>query len=69
MDYGKEHVIAKPQIGLWSKKKRHKHRKRSRPSGRAAFASRSTMPETAVLMRLRHEVPVRTVPLDQLSTA
>ena len=56
MEYGQEHVIAKPHIGLWSKKKQHKHRKRSQRSGRAAFASRSKMPETAVLMLDRPQV-------------
>ena len=56
MEYGREHVIAKPHIGLWSKKKHHKNRKRSRRSGRAAFASRSKMPETAVLMLDRPQI-------------
>ncbi len=50
MPYGKEYIIAKPRIGIWSKKQRHKHRRSSQRSGRAAFADRSTVPETAVLM-------------------
>ncbi|MGH1340333.1 MAG: hypothetical protein ACRBN8_02185 [Nannocystales bacterium] len=50
MPYGKQYVISKPRIGIWSKKQQHKHRRRSQRSGRAAFADRSKMPETAVLM-------------------
>ncbi len=50
MPYGKRYTIAKPRIGIWSKKQRHKGRRSSQRSGRAAFASRSKMPETAVLM-------------------
>lgn len=50
MSYGKRYVIAKPRIGLWSKKKMHRHRLSSQRSGRAAFADRSTTPDTAVLM-------------------
>jgi len=50
MPYGKEYVVAKPRIGIWSKKKRHKHRRSSQRSGRAAYAGRSKMPDTAVLM-------------------
>ncbi|MGH1345919.1 MAG: hypothetical protein ACRBN8_30425 [Nannocystales bacterium] len=45
-----KYIIAKPRIGIWSKKQRHKHRRSSQRSGRAAFADRSTVPETAVLM-------------------
>jgi len=50
MEYGKEYVVKKPPFGIWSKKHRHKSRRGSRRSGRAQFAGRSKMPETAVLM-------------------
>ena len=50
MEYGQPRVVTKPHIGIWSKKKQHKHRRSSRRSGRAAYASRSKMAETAVLM-------------------
>lgn len=49
MQYGKETVVKKPRVGIWSRKVRHAGRKAARRSGRAAFAGRSTMPETAVL--------------------
>ncbi len=48
-EYGKEYVVSKPPVGLWSKKLQHKNRPASRRSGRAAFAGRSRLPETAVL--------------------
>ena len=48
-EYGKEYVVAKPAAGLWSKKHAHKRRRGSRRSGRAAFAGRSTLPQTAIL--------------------
>ena len=50
MPYGKQYIISKPRIGIWSKKQQHKHRRSSQRSGRAAFADRSKTPETAVLM-------------------
>ncbi len=50
MEYGKEYVVSKPRVGLWSKKVQHKHRKSSQDSGRAALADRSKLPDTAVLM-------------------
>ena len=50
MPYGKQYTIGKPRIGIWSKKQRHKGRRSSQRSDRAAFADRSNMPETAVLM-------------------
>ncbi len=56
MPYGKRYVVSKPRIGIWSKKQRHKHRRSSQRSGRAAFASRSKMPETAVLMLDRPQI-------------
>ena len=49
MEYGKEYIVKKPQNGIWSKKQQHKNRKGSRRSGRARFASRSKLPDTAVL--------------------
>jgi hypothetical protein len=49
MEYGREYVVAKPRVGLWSKKVQHKHRKSSQDSGRADFAGRSKLPDTAVL--------------------
>ncbi len=48
-EYGKEYVVFKPPVGLWSRKRQHKGRRGSQRSGRAAFAGRSTLPETAVL--------------------
>jgi hypothetical protein len=56
MEYGQPRVVTKPHIGIWSKKQQHKNRRSSRRSGRAAYASRSTMPETAVLMLDRPRV-------------
>ncbi len=56
MPYGKQYVISKPSIGIWSKKQRHKHRRSSQRSGRAAFASRSKMPDAAVLMLDRPKI-------------
>ena len=50
MEYGKQYVVSKPRVGLWSKKVQHKHRRSSRDSGRAAFADRSKLPDTTVLM-------------------
>ncbi len=50
MEYGKDYVVAKPRVGLWSKKVQHKHRKGSQDSRRADFADRSKLPDTAVLM-------------------
>ena len=50
MEYGKAYVVSKPRVGLWSKKVQHKHRKSSQNSGRAAFADRSKLADTAVLM-------------------
>ncbi len=50
LEYGKEYAVARPRVGLWSKKVQHKHRRSSQRSGRAAFAQRCTLPETAVLM-------------------
>ncbi len=50
LEYGKEYVVVRPRVGLWSKKVQHKHRRSSQRSGRAAFAQRCTLPETAVLM-------------------
>ena len=50
MPYGKQYVIDKPRIGIWSKKQAHAHRRSSRRSGRAAFADRSKLPKSAVLM-------------------
>ncbi len=49
MEYGREYVIKKPKLGMWSEKQRHKSRQGSRRSGRAKFASRSKMPDTAIL--------------------
>jgi hypothetical protein len=49
MEYGREYVVAKPRVGLWSKKVQHKHRKSSQDSGRADFAGRSKLPDMAVL--------------------
>ena len=49
LEYGREYVVEKPCVGLWSKKRGHKSKRRSRSSGRAAFAGRSKMPKTAVL--------------------
>ena len=49
MEYGKDYVVAKPRVGLRSKKVQHKHRKSSQDSGRAAFADRSKLPDTTVL--------------------
>lgn len=48
-EYGKEYVVAKPHVGLWSKKRRHAMRRSSKRSGRAAYAGRSTLPDTAVI--------------------
>ena len=50
LEYGKPCVVFRPRVGLWSKKVQHKHRRSSQRSGRAAFAERCTLPETAVLM-------------------
>ena len=50
LEYGKEYVVSRPRVGLWSKKVQHKHRRSSQRSGRAAFAERCTLPETAILM-------------------
>ena len=50
LEYGKGYVIARPRVGLWSKKVQHKHRRSAQRSGRAAFAERCTLPATAVLM-------------------
>ncbi|MEM6292727.1 MAG: hypothetical protein AAGA54_15750 [Myxococcota bacterium] len=49
MAYGREYVIKKPRIGIWSGKGRHKTRREVRRSGRADFAGRSKLPKTAVL--------------------
>ena len=49
MEYGKGRVVTKPRVGIWSKKVQHAHRRSSQRSGRAAFADRSKLPETAVL--------------------
>jgi len=49
LEYGKGRRIPKPRVGLWSKNARHRHRKSSRRSGRAAFADRSQLPDVAVL--------------------
>ena len=56
MPYGKEYVVAKPRLGIWSKKVVHKHRRSSQRSGRAAFADRSKTPATAVLMLDRPKI-------------
>jgi hypothetical protein len=48
-EYGKESVVSKPPVGLWSKKRQHRGRRSSRRSGRAAFAGRSRLPQTAIL--------------------
>ncbi|MEM6293985.1 MAG: hypothetical protein AAGA54_22095 [Myxococcota bacterium] len=48
-EYGKEYLVSKPPVGLWSKKLQHKDRPASKRSGRAAFAGRSKLPQTAVL--------------------
>ena len=50
MEYGKAYPVQKPRAGLWSKRAQHKHRRSSRRSGRAAFADRSKLPNTAILM-------------------
>ena len=50
MPYGKEYVLTKPRLGIWSTKQVHKHRRSSQRSGRARFADRSKVPDTAVLM-------------------
>jgi hypothetical protein len=50
MEYGKEYEVTKPKLGIWATKLRHKTRKGSRRSGRAAFAGRSKLPEKAVLV-------------------
>jgi hypothetical protein len=50
LEYAKEYVGARPRVGLWSKKVQHKHRRSSQRSGRAAFADRCTLPETAILV-------------------
>lgn len=49
LDYGQARVVEKPRIGLWAKKVDHRHRRSSQRSGRAAFAERSRLPESAVL--------------------
>jgi len=48
-EYGKAYVVWKPRVGLWSKKVRHKRRRSSRRSRRAAFAERSTLPATSII--------------------
>ena len=48
-EYGKEYVVERPPVGLWSNKRQHKNRHSSQRSGRAAFAGRSTLPKTAVI--------------------
>ncbi len=48
-EYSKDYVVARPSVGLWSKKRQHRKRRSSQRSGRAAFAGRSTLPNTAVI--------------------
>ncbi len=48
-EYGRNYVVSRPPVGLWSKKRQHGKRRSSQRSGRAAFAGRSTLPETAVI--------------------
>ena len=50
LEYGVPYVVTKPRVGLWSKQTRHKGRRSSQRSGRAAFANRSTLPDTAVIV-------------------
>ena len=50
MKYGVPVVVRRPQFGLWSGKAAHAKRRASRRSGRAAYAGRTKMPETAELV-------------------
>ena len=50
MKYGVPVVVRRPQFGLWSGKAAHARRAASRRSGRAAYAGRTKMPETAELV-------------------
>jgi len=56
MRYGKAHVVKKPKLGMWAGKDAHKDRAASRRSGRAAYAGRSRLPETAELELVRPKV-------------
>ena len=48
-EYGKDYVVVKPPVGLWSKKLQHAQRRSSKRAGRAAFAGRSALSETAII--------------------
>ncbi len=50
LEYGKPHELQRPNVGIWSTKRRHANRKGSQRSGRARFAGRSKRSATATLM-------------------
>lgn len=56
MRYGVAEVVDKPKLGMWSGKNAHAGRAASRRSGRAAYAGRSKLPETAELVIVRPAV-------------
>ncbi len=50
MEYGKPYPVERPNIGLWSKQRKHAKRRSSRRSGRARFAGRTKTPKVAIMM-------------------
>ena len=56
MRYGVPIVVEKPSLGMWAGKCKHAAQRESRRSGRATYAGRSTMPDTAELVIDRPDV-------------
>lgn len=50
LEYGVPRIVKKPRIGMWSGKAKHAERSASQRSGRAKYAYRSVLPETAELV-------------------
>ncbi len=50
MRYGQPIVVEKPKLGMWAEKNAHMRRGGAQRSGRASYAGRSKLPETAKLI-------------------
>ena len=56
MKYGELIEVSKPRLGIWSGKNAHARRPKSKRSGRAGYAGRSKLPETANLVIDRPDI-------------